>query len=140
MSDQSREKNSNWRGGRTVASHGYVLIRVGMTHPMADCRGYAYEHRLVASEALGRPLLRTEEVHHIDGNKANNNPSNLMIHINRAAHFAEHRHPGSRLRRLGEGNPLIACECGCGTTLSKYDNYGRPRRFISGHNMRLRHG
>ena len=38
-----------------------------------------HTHRIVAEQILGRPLKRDEIVHHIDGNKRNNDPSNLMV-------------------------------------------------------------
>lgn len=38
-----------------------------------------HTHRIVAEEKLGRSLKPGEIVHHIDGNKRNNEPSNLMI-------------------------------------------------------------
>lgn len=31
---------------------------------------------------------------------------------------------------------MILCACGCGQELSKTDKYGRPHRFIPGHNMK----
>lgn len=55
---QARALNPNWKGGRSIASNGYVLIKVGTGHHLADVRGYAYEHRLVAERKLGRRLLR----------------------------------------------------------------------------------
>src|SRR5438270_581164 len=75
-SRQFREANSNWRGGRSLASNGYILIRVGKGHPQADVRGYAYEHRLVAARKLGRWLRPGEQVHHKNGIKTDNDPEN----------------------------------------------------------------
>jgi hypothetical protein len=31
---------------------------------------------------------------------------------------------------------MIECACGCGTLTKEKDRYGRPRRFVSGHNGR----
>lgn len=36
-------------------------------------------HRMVAEQIIGRPLKPGEVVHHIDGNKRNNNPENLLV-------------------------------------------------------------
>lgn len=47
-------------------------------------------HRKVMEEKLGRKLLSSEIVHHIDGNKLNNDPSNLII-VNRSEHIKLHR-------------------------------------------------
>ena len=79
------KKNGMWKGGRSVASNGYVLIRVGMDHHLADVRGYAYEHRLVAEKKIGRKLKRGEQVHHINGDKTDNRPENLDV-MRSAAH------------------------------------------------------
>lgn len=38
-----------------------------------------HTHRIIAEQILGRPLKDGEIVHHIDSNKRNNTPSNLMI-------------------------------------------------------------
>lgn len=128
--------NNMWKGGRSVASNGYVLIRVGKDHHLADVRGYAYEHRLAAEEKIGRRLRPGEQVHHVNGNRQDNRPENIEVKASLADHFVEHRKPENRyrLRMPGEPNPMIECECGCGGTFSMYDSCNRPRRFISGHN------
>lgn len=33
---------------------------------------------------------------------------------------------------------VIQCECGCGTWIDKINQWGRPKRFVSGHNGRGR--
>jgi hypothetical protein len=38
-----------------------------------------YEHRAVAEEMLGRRLKEGEEVHHLDENRSNNSPDNLLV-------------------------------------------------------------
>lgn len=129
-------KNGMWRNGRSVASNGYVLVRVGVDHHLADVRGYAYEHRVVAETKLGRRLRRGEVVHHLDGNKENNSAGNLEV-LTHAWHHVKHRKPGGRRRLPGERNPLILCGCGCLVTFRLYDRFGRPRRFVSGHNGRM---
>ena len=50
-----------------------------------------HEHRIVAERMLGRPLLPGEVVHHIDRDKRNNDPSNLMVFPSQAAHAKWHK-------------------------------------------------
>lgn len=133
MTTHPRARNPNWKGGRTVASNGYVLIR-SPGHPMADSRGYVYEHRLVMSEAIGRALEPGEQVHHRNGDKTDNRPENLELTASRADHTVRHRTKHTGRRTPGEPNPSVPCACGCGDNLTRYDAWGRPRRYISGHN------
>ena len=128
-------ENHQWKGGKVVTASGYVLIRVGRNHPMSDCRGYAYEHRLVVFQKLGRRLKPGEIVHHKNGDKTDNRLENLEIVYGNAEHFLYHRRVGLSRRRPGEANVIIQCECMCGRKLLRYDKTGRPRRFISGHNL-----
>lgn len=48
-----------------------------------------HEHRVVAEQTLGRPLVCGEVVHHIDGDKLNNAPENLAV-MTQAQHMREH--------------------------------------------------
>lgn len=71
-------KNPNWKGGRFIASNGYVKIYCP-NHPCADSKGYAQEHSLIAYKVMGRKLNHPECVHHINGIKTDNRNCNLLI-------------------------------------------------------------
>lgn len=126
-------ENPNWRGGRSITSHGYVLIRVGKHHHLADVRGYAYEHRLVAEQKLGRWLRPGELVHHQNDDKTDNRPENIVVVGGNAEHYVYHR-KRQDLRLPGETNPVVKCKCGCGESFLKFDASNRPRGYVSGHN------
>ena len=56
------------------------------------------EHRYIVEQKIGRKLKSDEIVHHIDGNKRNNDPSNLTI-MSRAEHAKLH----ARMRAAAKG-------------------------------------
>lgn len=66
-------------GDRIPTKSGYVLVVVG------DNKGYKrptqLEHRVVMERMLGRPLVKGENVHHINGRRDDNRPENLELWV-----------------------------------------------------------
>lgn len=62
--------------------NGYVVIYMP-SHPKSmksnNWNGYVYEHIVIAEKDLGRALVENEEVHHLDFNRSNNSPENLLV-------------------------------------------------------------
>lgn len=81
------ERNYFWKGGRTVDKHGYILVH-SPGHPYRTKHGYVREHRLVMERVIGRYLLPTEVVDHIDGDTSNNDPLNLRVFASNRDHLA----------------------------------------------------
>jgi len=86
---RSGNTNANWKGG-AYKSGGY-LITHQPNHPHATKDGYVPKHRLVMEKKLSRYLEPGEIVHHIDGDKLNNDELNLFLTDkteHRKAHFS----------------------------------------------------
>lgn len=82
-------QNGKWNAdGRVITKHGYVRVRVGKGHPLADSKGWAYEHELVWY-AAGRTVPQGHLIHHQDEDKTHNAISNLRLK-KKADHSREH--------------------------------------------------
>lgn len=82
------DKHPNWKGGRKK-QNGYIFIH-SPNHPHANSKGYVYEHRLVIEKHMGRTLLPTEIVHHINNIRDDNRIENLILFAGIGEHLRFH--------------------------------------------------
>lgn len=88
------EKNPRFKGYSYISDRGYKYIKTedGSTNTW---NFYRPEHIIVVEKYLGRKISRTkngkgEGVHHIDGNKLNNDISNLLVYKDEKEHRSFH--------------------------------------------------
>ena len=126
------------RLGLFETSEGY-LLRYSPNHPNAQSNGYVLDHRLVVESSIGRLLLNTEIVHHINGDPSDNSIDNLSV-MSQSKHARLHqlRLSASHARKRGrwalEHDSCSACGAsdrphyGCGLCGPCY--YRKRRREL----------
>ncbi len=86
---RSGKYSVNWKGGRVVTFHGYVLLHKP-NHWSSNSQGYVKEHRYIIEKKICRKLKFREKVHHINGNKQDNSMENLELCKNERTHRQRH--------------------------------------------------
>lgn len=70
------EDSPLWKGGRHTTKKGYVMLHITDARPKAK-----YEHIEIMEGILGRSLIKGETVHHKNGIRNDNSPSNLELRV-----------------------------------------------------------
>lgn len=109
-----------WKIEKLISKGDYIYALVP-NHPNATKNGYVLHHRIVVENHIGRLLNADEVIHHKDGNKKNNDISNLEITTNNehARHHAKER---------GKTYALLKCPV-CGKIYSKEKRYVDRGRY-----------
>lgn len=89
-----------WKPGSRVGSTGYVKVRVGRSHPLADPNGWAYEHLVVWVAAGNQRPAKGEVLHHMNDEKTDNRIENLCL-MTRAEHNRLHNAEKVRCAKTG---------------------------------------
>ncbi len=96
--------------------NGYRLIHQP-DHPRAitseSYRGFVYEHIAVAEKTLKRPLNKDEVVHHLNGDRADNHPMNLLVML-RSQHAKLHEwldRCSIDLKQISASSVLLGYRC-----------------------------
>lgn len=84
LSEAAKEKlrkrigslNHNYRNGITITTQGYISFTASKSNGEHSQKCL---HVILAEWKYGRKIKKGEHVHHIDGNKMNNSPDNLVI-------------------------------------------------------------
>jgi len=84
IKDLTGKNSPKFNEGQTILKGGYVGIRQP-DHPKANYNGYVPRARLVLEKKLGRYLLPGYEFHHLNNNKTDDRPANL-IELSKSAH------------------------------------------------------
>jgi len=92
---------AHWKKDVIKDAQGYLRVIGG--HGKKDFKRI-FQHRVIVEDILGRKLKKVEVVHHIDGNRVNNETSNLFLFRLRSAHTRYH----AFLRRHGLVGGLVS--------------------------------
>jgi len=84
----------NWDSGRYIDKNGYILISCGPEHPhirktSGRIVGRILEHRIMMEIKIGKILLPSEVVDHIDGCPFHNSFENLRLYSSNKDHLSE---------------------------------------------------
>lgn len=87
--DRQGKNHKCWKGGSYLSADGYRMIFVKSGKTKIGWTKYRKEHIVLIEEKIGRKISKKECVHHIDGDRLNNNIENLIL-LNHKTHRKSH--------------------------------------------------
>ena len=113
MSEYNREHNPTAMDSSRRAKLRQAHLGTGEGKTYAKLYG-RHEHVVVAERILGRKLRPDEVVHHIDRNKRNNDPSNLVV-LTREEHGRLHQECAEKREVMSDAFQALSVSAGCRT-------------------------
>ncbi len=88
MACRSAKQWNDGQRSKFTGKNGYVMVHLP-DHPNASKHGWIQEQVLIMTINLGRPLIKGEVVHHLNGEQGDNRPQNLVV-MKRSEHARIH--------------------------------------------------
>jgi hypothetical protein len=88
-------------------------------------------HRILVENILGIKLSSEVEIHHVDGNRANNDPSNLVVCPNRSYHQLLHRRQATIDAGFNPDTHHVCTDC---KTYKMFSEFSLNKTRASGYN------